>query len=100
MTLLDKFRTQSRDTHPDPAVRQAFVLELPMDQAQALATFAQSDEDPRVRKAAVGKLIDPETLSVVARSDADESVRAHAVSMLRDIALEAFEGIGETESLA
>ena len=100
MTLLDRFRTQARDTHPDPTVRQAFVLELPMDQSQVLATFAQGDEDPRVRKAAVGKLMDPDTLSVVARSDADEGVRSHALGMLRDIALEAFEGIGEAESLA
>jgi hypothetical protein len=99
MTLLDRFRTQARDTHPDPAVRQAFVLELPMDQSQLLASFAQGDEDPRVRKAAVGKLMDPNTLAAVVRTDADEGVRAHALGMLRDIALEAFEGIGEAESV-
>ncbi|MCC7416357.1 MAG: DUF349 domain-containing protein [Acidobacteria bacterium] len=100
MTLLDRFRTQSRDTHPDPAVRQEFVLELPMDQGSLLAAFARDDEDPRVRKAAVGKLMDPQTLASVARTDRDEGVRAHALGMLRDIALEEFEGIGEAESLA
>lgn len=100
MTLLDRFRTQARDSHPDPAVRQAFVQELPMDQPEALAAFARDDEDPRVRKAAVAKLMDPAALSAVARGDADESVRANAVAMLRDIALEAFEGIGEPESMA
>jgi hypothetical protein len=100
MTLLDRFRTQARDTNPDPAVRLAFVQELPMDQPEALAAFARGDEDPRVRKAAVAKLMDPAALAAVARADADEGVRAQATTMLRDIALEAFEGIGESESAA
>ena len=30
MTLLDRFRTQSRDKHSDPAVRLAFVDEMPL----------------------------------------------------------------------
>ena len=44
--------------------------------------------------------MDPAALGAIARDDADEGVRAQAVAMLRDIALEAFEGIGEAESLA
>ena len=36
----------------------------------------------------------------VARDDPDSGVRAQAMSMLRDIALEAFEETGEAESLA
>jgi hypothetical protein len=100
MTLLDRFRTSSRETSPDPAVRLAFVQELPMDQRDALAAFARDDEDPRVRRAAVAKLMDPALLSAAARGDADESVRAQATTMLRDIALEVFEGAGEAESVA
>ncbi|HWF85172.1 MAG TPA: DUF349 domain-containing protein, partial [Vicinamibacterales bacterium] len=100
MTLLDRFRTPSRDTNPDPAVRLAFVQELPMDRRESLAAFARDDEDPRVRRAAVAKLMDPALLSTAARGDADESVRAQATAMLRDIALEAFEGAGEAESVA
>jgi hypothetical protein len=100
MTLLDRFRTPSRETNPDPTVRLAFVQELPMDQREALAAFARDDEDPRVRRAAVAKLMDPGLLSAAARSDADENVRAQATTMLRDIALEAFEGAGEAESVA
>ncbi len=100
MTLLDRFRTPSRDTNPDPAVRLAFVQELPMDERESLAAFARDDEDPRVRRAAVAKLMDPALLSTAARGDADESVRAQATTMLRDIALEAFEGTGEAESVA
>ena len=47
MTLLDRFRTPSRDTSADPAVRLAFVQELPMDQRETLAAFAREDEDPQ-----------------------------------------------------
>ena len=53
MTLLDRFRTQARDKHQDPAVRLAFVEELPLAERETIATIAREDEDPRVRKAAV-----------------------------------------------
>jgi hypothetical protein len=99
MTLLDKFRTQSRDKHPDPAVRLAYVEEIPLGERGAIAAVAREDEDPRVRKAAVSKLMDPAALGAIAASDADEGVRAQAAAMLRDIALDAFEGLGENDSL-
>ena len=100
MALLDRFRTQSRHKNPDAAVRLAFVQEIPLDERDLLNEVAREDPDPRVRRAAVAKLMDPASLAAVAKDDADEHVRAQAVSMLRDIALEAFEGVGESESLA
>ena len=99
MTLLDRFRTQSRDKHPDAAVRLAFVDELPLDDRTTIAAIAREDEDPRVRRAAVAKLIVPSALAAIAREDHDDSVRAQAAAMLRDIALEAFEEVGEAESV-
>ena len=99
MTLLDRFRAQSRDKHADPAVRLAFVEELPLAARDAIAAIAREDEDARVRKAAVAKLMDPAALAVIGRDDRDESVRAQASIMLRDIALESFEEVGEAESL-
>jgi hypothetical protein len=99
MTLLDRFRAQTGDKHADPAVRLAFVEGLPLSDKEAIAAAAREDEDPRVRKAAVQKLMDPAALAVVLRDDGDESVRAQAASMLRDIAVEAFEEVGEAESL-
>jgi len=99
MTLLDRFRTQSRDKHPDPAVRLAFVDELPLDDRTTIAAMAREDEDARVRRAAVAKLMAPSMLAAIARDDRDKSVRQQAVTMLRDIALEAFEDVGEPESL-
>jgi Domain of Unknown Function (DUF349) len=100
MALLDRFRTQPRQKHPDPAVRLAYVQEIPLDARELLAEIARDDGDARVRRAAVAKLMDPQALASVARHDADEGVRSDAVAMLRDIALEAFEGSGEPESQA
>jgi hypothetical protein len=100
MALLDRFRTHPGHKNPDPAARLQFVQELPLDERDLLHEVAREDVDPRVRRAAVAKLMDPPALSSVANTDADEQVRAQALSMLRDIALEAFEGVGESESLA
>ena len=98
MTLLDRFRTQPQ-RHPDPAVRLAHLGEIPLTERELIAAIAREDDDPRVRKAAVAKLMDPAALGAISRDDRDESVRAQAASMLRDLALEAFEGVGESDSL-
>jgi len=100
MAILDRFRTVPRHKHPDPAVRLAYVEELPIDDREQLAALARADDDPRVRRAAVAKLLDPPALASVAREDRDEAVRDQAIAMLRDMALEAFEGVTEAESLA
>jgi hypothetical protein len=99
MTLLDRFRTQTRHKHPDPAVRLAYVAEIPLDDRETIAAIAREDDDPRVRRAAVAKLMDAGALGSIARDDADEGVRAAAQGMLRDLALEAFEGTAESDSL-
>ena len=100
MTLLDKFRTQPRDKHPDAAVRLSYVEEIPLGERDAIAAIAKDDEDPRVRKAAVSKLMDPAALGAdCARRQRRRRARRGAIAMLRDIALDAFEGISETDSL-
>ena len=71
MTLLDRFRTQTRYKHPDPAVRLSYVAEIPLDDREMIAAIAREDEDPRVRRAAVGKLMDSAALGSIARDDAD-----------------------------
>ena len=81
-------------------MRLAFVEEIPIDDREQLAAIARDDEDARVRRAAVAKLMDPPALAEAARADRDETVRNQALEMLRDIALEAFEGLGEREALA
>src|SRR5262245_24963955 len=99
MTLLDRFRTVPRHKHPDPEVRLAHIAELVMSERETIEAIAREDDDARVRRAAVGKLIDPAVLGRIARDDRDESVRDAATAMLRDLALEAFEGIAEPEAL-
>ena len=62
--------------------------------------MAREDEDVRVRRAAVAKLMDPVGARVrLPSTDRDEAVRGQAAAMLRDIALEAFEGVTEADSL-
>lgn len=100
MAILDRFRAQPRQKHSDPAVRLAFVQEIPVDERDLLAEVAREDEDPRVRRAAVAKLISPPALASIAGSDTDEGVRSQATTMLRDIALDAFEGLSEADALA
>src|SRR6185295_8242185 len=100
MAILDRFRTQARHKHPDAGVRLAFVQELPLEERELLGEIAREDADPRVRRAAVAKLMDPAALAAVARHDADPQVKAQAIGMLRDIALEAFEGVAEADSHA
>lgn len=98
MTLLDRFRTQPQ-RHPDPAVRLAHLGEIPLTERELIAAIARDDDDARVRRAAVAKLMDPVALGAICRDDRDESVRGQAAEMLRDIALEAFEGIAEADGL-
>ena len=47
MTLLDRFRSQPRQKHPDPAVRLAYVTELPLDEHDLIMASAREDDDPR-----------------------------------------------------
>ena len=99
MTLLDRFRTQpQRD--PDPAVRLAYLEELPLTEREQIVAAAREDEDPRVRRAAVAKLLDPAALAAILQDETDQSVRDAALTMLRDIALDAFEGVDEAGSLS
>ncbi len=100
MAILDHFRSLPGHKHPDPEVRLAHVEALSIDEREQLVSAAREDESARVRRAAVGKLIDPAVLGLIVRDDPDPGVRAQATSMLRDIALEAFEEPGEVERLA
>src|SRR2546425_27687 len=71
MALLDRFKTQPRHRHPDPAVRLAFVEEIPIDDREQLAAIARDDEDARV-------------IGSIARHAAVEAVRGAALERLQD----------------
>jgi hypothetical protein len=91
MGILDRFKTQPRWKSTDPTVRAAGVQEIPEDEQDLLASIARTDDDPRVRRAAVSKLGTVAVLSDAVRTDSDESVRDEAAGVLLDIALGAYE---------
>ena len=99
MTLLDRFRAQPRHKHPDVAVRLAYVAELPLEDREAILAMAREDAEPGSAAPPWPSCWSRRRLADVLESDPDDSVRSQAVEMLRDIALEAFEGIDEAESL-
>ena len=59
MALLDRFRTHPVTRIPTPPSGWQFVQELPLDERELLNEVAREDADPRVRRAAVAKLMDP-----------------------------------------
>ena len=91
MKLLDKLRSQPEWQSEDPAIRTTAVRELSDDAQDLLAEIAQHDEDSSVRRAAVGRLSDVDTLVSILSSDGDELVRAEAASVVRHLVIEAEE---------
>ncbi|HJS72792.1 MAG TPA: hypothetical protein VJ921_00795, partial [Vicinamibacteria bacterium] len=81
MSLLDRLRPkwQSADTE----VRAQAVRDLPKEEADLLASVAQQDPDPRVRRIAVKKLESPRLLLAIADTDGDESLRSFAKKRAR-----------------
>src|SRR5438128_12134400 len=57
---------------------------VPRDQAR-LETIARSDPAARVRRIAIKKLEDPESLDELAQSETDEDLRAFATERAREI---------------
>jgi len=88
MGILDRFRTQPRWKHSDPAVRTAAVYDAGPEDAEALRTLAREDAEARVRRAAVSRMGDVDVLTDVARTDPDADVRAEAVRGLAGLAAE------------
>ncbi len=91
MGILDRFKTQPKWKSTDPTVRAAGVQDITEDEQELLASIARTDDDPRVRRAAVSKLGTVAVLADAVRSDADEGVRDEAAGVLLDIALGAYE---------
>ena len=88
MSFLDRFKTTPKYRNPDPAVRLAGVAELPDDAESwgVIAELAASDEDVRVRRAAVERLGAVGYLARIARTERDESLRRDLADRLVAIA--------------
>ncbi len=92
MGILDKLRPQARWKHGDPAVRLEAVTGLDDAAADVFTQVATDDHDARVRRAAVARLSDPDTLAAVSRNDVDTGVRDAAVERLAALAALADDG--------
>jgi hypothetical protein len=77
MSFLDRFKPQPKYRSPDPAIRLAGVAELPDDAEHwgVIAELAASDEDVRVRRAAIARITVAGYLSRLARTERDETLK-------------------------
>ena len=99
MPLLDRFRTRPGWQHKDAEVRATAARELPADQQDLLAELARTDDDPRVRRAAVKRLTDAATLAQCVQADPDEGVRNEAMELLLGMAVNGQEGASALAAL-
>ena len=67
MGLFDRFKSQPRWKHADPAVRITAVDAMPDEDQELLLQIAREDEDAGVRRAAAAKLSDAAALAQIAR---------------------------------
>ncbi len=77
MSFLDRFKPQPKYRNPDPAIRLSGVAELPDDAEHwgVIAELAASDEDVRVRRAAIARINVPGYLARLSRTERDETLR-------------------------
>jgi hypothetical protein len=112
MSFLDRFKPQPKYRHADPAIRLAGIAELPDDAEHwgVIAELAASDEDVRVRRAAVNRIDAVGYLARLARTEKDESLRreladklvaiANAPAATDNEAAQALDGVSDQKSFA
>ena len=109
MSFLDRFKSQPKYRHPDPAIRLAGLAELPDDAESwgVIAELAASDEDVRVRRAAVARIGAAGYLARLARTERDDGLKRELCDRLVEIAnggsdsdaATALEGLSEPKHL-
>lgn len=80
MGLADLFRPKWKHSNAD--VRGAAVKQLSAEEVSALNFVVAKDSDPAIRRMAIKKINDPDTLVDVSQNDPDESVRILAAEKL------------------
>ena len=88
MSFLDRFKSQPKYRHPDPTIRLAGLAELPDDAESwgVIAELAASDEDVRVRRAAIGRIGAAGYLARLARTERDDALKRELYERLITIA--------------
>ncbi len=89
MSFLDRFKPQPKWKHADAVVRAAAILEMPEDEAHraAIEELAAADDDVRVRRAALGRVVDPALLVRLAQAERDADLRRELTERLVAIAV-------------
>ena len=98
MSFLDRFKPQPRWKHADATVRVGAVGELMTDDPEhqrALVELAGTDDDVRVRRAAVARIDGVEDLVQLARSEKDEDLRRTLTDRLLAVATAAAPADGD-----
>jgi hypothetical protein len=80
MGLLEKLRPQPKWKHADPAVRLEGLHDIEDADQDALRALAVDDPDPRVRRAALGRVADGAVLATIVRNETDAATREHAIA--------------------
>ena len=86
MGLLEKLRPQPKHKHADPAVRLEGLHDIDDTDQAALVALAIDDPDPRVRRAATGRVTDAAALAGMVRNESDLATRDLATSRLAALA--------------
>jgi uncharacterized protein DUF349 len=94
MSFLDRFKIQPKFKSTDPDVRLSAVhefngAEATDEERAAIVALAREDADPRVRRAAAGRIDDVNVLAGIAAFDADQENRAEILGRLAGIAASA-----------
>jgi Domain of Unknown Function (DUF349) len=112
MSFLDRFKPQPKYRNPDPTIRLAGLAELPDDAEHwgVIAELAASDEDVRVRRAAIARVAVVGYLARLARTERDEGLRRELADRLVAIAnapadtdgdaAQALDGLADQKSFA
>jgi hypothetical protein len=105
MSFLDRFKIQPKYKSTDPEVRLEAVRELALETATeeeraALVALAREDADPRVRRAAAGRIEDVEVLAAIASADADEGIRGEVLERLAGVAVSSTTAASAMRALA
>jgi hypothetical protein len=97
MSFLDRFKPQPKYRNPDPTIRLAGLAELPDDAEHwgVIAELAASDEDVRVRRAAIARIGIVGYLARLARTEKDEGLRRELADRLVAIATAPAEADGD-----
>jgi Domain of Unknown Function (DUF349) len=89
MSFLDRFKPNPKWKHTDPTVRAAAVAELMLDdpeQQRALVELAGTDEDVRVRRAALARVDAVPDLVQIAAAERDDQLRREVTDRLVAVA--------------